>query len=175
MKKWMIIAVVAALFMVMFPACGGDDAGEDDRAASDVKAVLVGSDLLITWTGSAGVDYTVYYAEKKDTATRAAQEAVIGQRALKYELKDKAVVTRVNDREDYWSVYSDGVGEIATNLASVVGGLTGEFCFGVGPAYTGSYAIDENVPIVWDIGNIDSNQAAADGVAKKDWGYITFP
>jgi hypothetical protein len=174
MKKWMIIAVVAAMFaMIMFPACGGDDGEGDDRAASEVTATLVGNELLITWTGSPGVDYTVYYAKKENTPSREAKEAAVGQRTFKYTLDDDTgtVVQRVNDNPDYWSVYSDGDtdDDATTSLSGLVTNVlsgNGQFCFGVGPAYTGSFAIDENVPIVWDIQNDPDN--------GKDYGYLGF-
>jgi hypothetical protein len=79
MKKWLIFAVIAAMFaMVMFTACpGGDDGG---GAASGVTVTKMydkeqvsgeypaGTALVaynITWEGVDGYDYYVYY-EKKD-------------------------------------------------------------------------------------------------------------
>jgi hypothetical protein len=71
MKKWLIFAVIAAMFaMVMFPACG-NKSGESDGAAGmpDVVQVLnaAGDTLLaviVRWEGTAGYDYYVYFEER---------------------------------------------------------------------------------------------------------------
>jgi hypothetical protein len=178
MKKWMIIAVVAALFMVMFPACGGDDAGEDDTVASDVRAYKIGGNVLVTWTGSNGSDYAVYYQEKAATAVAGdgtKTQVVLGQRQFKFVLKDDGtgdVDTTINGDESYWSVWSDDAGKTGQEFSGNLP-IGGEFRFGVGPALTGGFR-SENLPIAWDNENLDSTAATAKGVDAKDYGFITF-
>jgi hypothetical protein len=187
MKKWMIIAVVAALFMVMFPACGGDDDGGDDAVADNVRAVKVGSNVLVTWTGSVGSDYAVYYQEKsQSTDVGGGTQATRGQRQFKYVLNTstKAVDITINDDEVYWSVWSDDSNsETGNTLNAVVnsgtingvsvGPLSGNYRFGVGPALTGGFR-RKNLPIVWDNENLPQTDATAQGVDAKDYGFITF-
>jgi hypothetical protein len=85
MKKWLILAVIAAVFMVTFPACGGDDDG--GPSASSVIAKVYPSSvafaeadgtviptaasteiILITWEGGAGYDYAFYFQDRKNLA-----------------------------------------------------------------------------------------------------------
>ena len=67
MKKWLILAVIAAVFMVMFPACGNKDDGGLSEA-SDVKMARYNDGtadfLIVTWTGdSTGSRYDVAVAD----------------------------------------------------------------------------------------------------------------
>jgi hypothetical protein len=82
MKKWLIFAVIAALFaVVMFPACGDKGAGDNGGAASGVtvtkmysvpdptKAPGTLAAYNITWEGVPGYDYFVYYEVKDPDGT----------------------------------------------------------------------------------------------------------
>jgi hypothetical protein len=79
MKKWLIFAVIAAMFaVVMFPACGDKGAGDNGGIADNVQVIplydndktgtpaayphttyLIGYN--ITWDGVPGYDYYAYY------------------------------------------------------------------------------------------------------------------
>jgi hypothetical protein len=67
MKKWLIFAVIAAMFaMVMVAACGGGDEGGSDGAASDVRVFVNqispnATAALIQWNGDPSYEYGVYY------------------------------------------------------------------------------------------------------------------
>jgi hypothetical protein len=179
MKKWLIFAVIAVMFMVMFPACGGDEG--DDTVASDVLAYKFDGGVLITWNGSTGTDYVIYYQKKGETEY--VMSEVKGQRQLKYEVEDGDVVLppKINDSPNSWSVFSgDDETEDAypsSNYAfyELIDTFTGgvEVRFGVGPANTGLYSLrsDQLLPIKWD----EENDATpANGADPKDYGYITF-
>jgi hypothetical protein len=103
MKKWLIFAVIAAMFaMVMFPACGNK--GDDRGSAADnveVRQMLSakmnegkygsGAELIgynITWEGVPGYDYYVYYEVKDPDGTitpAASSKAIKGQTLFKFD------------------------------------------------------------------------------------------
>jgi hypothetical protein len=109
MKKWMIFAVIAAVFMVTFPACGGDDDG--GPSASSVVATLKyialplceadgtpvkdnqtsataipAAGILVTWEGGAGYDYYLVWQDKNDlTKTVGGSNISAGQNLYTYE------------------------------------------------------------------------------------------
>jgi hypothetical protein len=101
MKKWLIFAVIAAVFaMVMFPACGGDDGDGGPSASNVIAKVLtvpvVEADgttsvtgtgaILITWEGGAGYDYYFILQEKSDLPqTAGGSEISRGQNLYAYE------------------------------------------------------------------------------------------
>jgi len=181
MKKWLIFAVIAAMFaMVMFPACGKDEGG-NAAAAENVRAYLIGGEVIVSWTGSANSDYIVYVQEKKINGEYSvAAETTIGQNQMKYVLATTGGVAspvRVNDNEEYWSVYSGSTltGDVASANLKTKLPSGGAFRFGVGPANTGSFSLDE-VPIVWDNENLTTDDLTGDktGAAEKDYGFITF-
>jgi hypothetical protein len=181
MKKWLIFAVIAVMFMVMFPACGGDEG--DDAVASDVLAYRFDDGtVLITWNGSTGTDYVIYYQKKGETEYVVSN--VKGQRLLQYEVDSGAVVlpAKINDSANSWSVFSgDSAAQdvypssnkaFNTLILTFTGG--DEVRFGVGPANTGLYSLrsDQLLPIKWDE---EDDAEPANGAKAKDWGYITFP
>jgi hypothetical protein len=180
MKKWLIFAVIAVMFMVMFPACGGDEG--DDTVASDVLAYKFGNGVLITWNGSTGTDYVIYYQKKGETEYVVSE--VKGQRQLQYEVEDGDVVLppKINDSPNSWSVFS-GVEDSENTYPSSLNAFyelinttltAGDYRFGVGPANTGLYSLrsDQLLPIKWDE---EDDAEPANGAAAKDYGYITFP
>jgi hypothetical protein len=74
MKKWLIFAVIAALFaVVMFPACGDKGGGDNGSAASNVQVYKVTDSLPadlttaavtalnVVWDGAEGYEYSVYF------------------------------------------------------------------------------------------------------------------
>jgi hypothetical protein len=114
MKKWFIFAVIAAVFMVTFPACGGDE--DSAPAASEVKATLyqsyfsiplVNSDgtavnlsngttainasthkvILLEWTADPVYDYYFVWQKKNDLTKQIGGTNIsLGQNIYKYDV-----------------------------------------------------------------------------------------
>jgi hypothetical protein len=118
MKKWLIFAVIAAMFaMVMFSACpSGDDGG---GAASDVELLTAEGELLtytasgteyyiVTFQGAKGYTYSIFTIGADDTegieavtpdVSSAVAQSMIG---YKYDADEEEVVAFGNDQEDQW-------------------------------------------------------------------------
>jgi len=162
MKKWLIFAVIAAMFaMVMFPSCGKDEGGE--AVASDVRLTKIGSTYVLTWDGNGGTDYGVYYMEQgyplNGTASSSAAVGgkvnliMVGSNQKKY---IKAFDTADNrqtllnttegvlntDGDDKWSVVVDFTTLSITSSVPIR--------LGVGAASPGGYYVEE-FTIAWDI------------------------
>jgi hypothetical protein len=175
MKKWLILAVIAAVFMVTFPACGGDDGGE--TVAGDVKAELVGGGdfILVTWTGDPKSDFAVY-AQRLDYFT-VGDDGLdflrvglidVGQRRLTYKDEDDDFVEAglTNSVPEQWS-YLISVTDFKTKVDfTSTAPDTFYVRFGVAPSNAGGYSL-EKFTIVWD--NDDSTD---DDSYDKDKGYI---
>jgi hypothetical protein len=101
MKKWLIFAVIAAMFaMVMFPACGDKGGGDNGGAASNVEVIKMYDGVQtdnafpantkvvaynIKWDGVPGYDYYVYYEVKDPTGeVKKATKQVKGQTLYKF-------------------------------------------------------------------------------------------
>jgi hypothetical protein len=173
MKKWLILAVIAAVFMVTFPACGGDDSGE--TVAGDVKAeIFPGDFILVTWTGDPKSDFAVY-AQRLDYFT-VGDDAIddlrvasidVGQRRLTYFDADGDFVEDglTNSVPEQWS-YLIEVSDLISKM-DISGAGDIYVRFGVAPTNAGGYSL-EKFTIVWD--NNDAN--TDDDGYDKDKGYI---
>ena len=166
MKKWLILAVIAAVFMVMFPACGNKD--DDGPSANTVEAKKYGSNYLITWTGSSGYDFAVYFQNKADvTDIVGGTKMSPGQNLYAYEYDEDADTLNVvlNQSPEQWSVLINAAWTAEySDFKDAVDGKEGRF--GVGAANPGGYPL-EAVKIVWD--NADDSD---DDTPLKEKGFL---
>jgi len=169
MKKWLIFAVIAAMFaMVMFPACGKDEGGE--AVAENVIAKLEGSDVIVTWTGDVGSDYAVYSLKQGYPLTSSGdiKLEIDGQRLLRYYKDYNPYSTtagnyvsggETNPQEEQWS-------------AIIESATSGIYRFGVGPVNAGGYPIEQTT-IVWYTATVPG--AAETDPPIVDQGFIEIP
>jgi hypothetical protein len=159
MKKWLIFAVIAAMFaMVMFPACGGD-AEESDGAASDVVVTFddpaAPTAALISWNGDASYEYGVYY-QVIDYLGSITPVVFIdrGQNLYTYDV-ESAGATTLNTNQDGWQFYYDSTAfanGVKTDSAAVNTTNTEEVVrFGVAALNPGGFQVQEAIDtlIVW--------------------------
>ena len=148
MKKWFILALIAAVFMVTFPACGGDEGDDGQGIASEPKALVTPNDdgdglgsIIITWDGVEGYDYYVFF-EKRDlngVITPLSLAGVKGQTVFQFK--------EVEDAEPYWQIAQDLKGTAKNRWAIALGTgdtLTGDEKYYVGNPFDGAKLDDDS-------------------------------
>jgi len=156
MKKWFILALVAAVFMVTFPACGGDDGGVG--SASNVKALVDDESdpgaILITWNASDGYEYRVYYQVLNDLSPAAIVDIGLGQNVFEYDITaEDPTIGAKNSSKSKWQYLVETTGSTtftAIKTAATTANEEGLVRFGVGPANPGGFPLENEITIVWD-------------------------
>jgi hypothetical protein len=168
MKKWLIFAVIAAMVLMAFPSCGGDEeAGEPVADGINARVYNSGANVLIEWDGDGNTDYSVY-SETLDYPVANGQVTleIAGQRLFKYLDDDgnfvAAGLTNPDGSEGKWSAVVSAPG-------------SGTVRYRVAVSNAGGSPL-EQFTIKWDTGTITADDVAAGGhgESEKDNGYITF-
>jgi hypothetical protein len=181
MKKWLIFAVIAAMFLVMFPACGGDD--ESGPSVDSVVATPNDLDdpteVLITWTGGFGYEYGVYFQIINSlTSITSTTYLGLGQNLYSYELNDSDTYDKVlnTENQDQWAYLLNdaSIGDLTLydgtavidDFSDLVTFATGQNTegvvrFGIAPANPGGFPLPDQITIKWDENYIKLSPAVA--------------
>jgi len=127
MKKWFILALVAAVFMVTFPACGGDDDGGISEAGNVVMSLSQDKAyIIVTWNGDeVGYRYDVVFADVEGeggglfSTTGPDYVYAPGQNVVIFSLNDAGdVVALGNKTPGKWSAKIDVTTVLDTHITS---------------------------------------------------------
>ena len=114
MKKFLIFAVIAAMFATVFPACGKDDDSGGAASPPEVQLVYDKADakeaaalnaIIVTWTGAAGYDYDVYFERRNLDGVITALETngVKGQTLYALKVKETSA-TNKDPITPFWEI-----------------------------------------------------------------------